>query len=120
VTSRNDIDIPAVTKRMHERRAELQGLQTSSEDQRRPVELDQTRVGRLSRMDALQSQAMSVETDRRRSIELGRIEAALERIAEGDYGYCLVCGEDIALQRLELDPTAATCISCARTSEIKH
>ena len=120
VTDRNDIDIPAVTKRLHERRAELQELTTSSEDQRRPVELDQTRVGRLSRMDALQNQAMSIETERRRSIELSRIEAALERIADGDYGYCVICGADIALKRLELDPTATTCISCARESEQKH
>lgn len=106
-----------MTKRLHERRAELQGLTASSEDQRRPVELDQTRVGRLSRMDALQVQAMSLETERRRNIELSRIEAALERIAEGDYGYCLICGEDIAVKRLEFDPTATTCISCARERE---
>lgn len=109
-----------MTKRLHDRRAELQGLTASSEDQRRPVELDQTRVGRLSRMDALQVQAMSIETERRRSIELNRIEAALDRIAEGDYGYCLLCGEDIAVKRLESDPTATTCISCARDTEHKN
>lgn len=120
MTDRTNIDIPAMTKRLHDRRAELQGLTASSEDQRRPVELDQTRVGRLSRMDALQVQAMSIETERRRSIELNRIEAALDRIAEGDYGYCLLCGEDIAVKRLEFDPTATTCISCARETEHKN
>ena len=109
-----------MTKRLHERRAELQGLTASSEDQRRPVELDQTRVGRLSRMDALQVQAMSLETERRRNIELNRIEAALDRIAEGDYGYCVMCGADISVKRLEFDPTATMCISCARESERKN
>ncbi len=80
---------------------------------KKPVELDQSRVGRLSRMDALQSQAMSVEVERRRRIELERISAALARLETGDYGYCLVCGEEIAHKRLELDATSPTCTDCA-------
>ena len=77
------------------------------------VELDQSRVGRLSRMDALQSQAMSRETNRRRKVELSRIEAALQRIADGDYGLCVRCGEEIAEGRLLSDPSAPLCIDCA-------
>jgi DnaK suppressor protein len=99
--------------RLIARRCELQQLAESSANSRKPVELDQTRVGRLSRMDALQNQAMSLEADRRRKAELLRIEASLKRIAEGDYGYCLACGEQIPLRRLELDPTLPTCIGCA-------
>ncbi len=71
-------------------------------------------VGRLSRMDALQEQAMQVETERRRHQELQRIEAALERIDEGEFGYCAVCGDEIELKRLEHDPTVPTCIACAK------
>ena len=78
-----------------------------------PVELDQTRVGRLSRMDALQGQAMAQETARRRDNESARIRVALKRIEEGEYGYCLSCGELIASNRLALDPTATVCITCA-------
>lgn len=77
------------------------------------VELDQTRQGRLSRMDAMQQQAMSRETNRRRDLELARIEAALRRVEAGDYGYCTVCGEPIAAARLEVDPAATRCIRCA-------
>ena len=77
------------------------------------VELDQTKVGRLSRMDAVQAQEMSLETNRRREIELQRIATALQRVAQDEYGVCLRCGEDIAKQRLEVDPAATVCIDCA-------
>ncbi len=80
------------------------------------VELDQTRQGRLSRMDALQQQAMSVETNRRRGVALTRINAALRRIDEEDYGYCITCDKPIAPRRLEIEPTATQCIRCAEAS----
>nr|NIR61407.1 TraR/DksA family transcriptional regulator [Gammaproteobacteria bacterium] len=81
--------------------------------ERAPVELDQQSVGRLSRMDALQVQAMAQETSRRRAAELRRIAAALARMEEGEYGYCVECGEEIAVRRLELDPATPLCINCA-------
>ncbi len=77
------------------------------------VELDQTRVGRLSRMDALQGQAMSQERERRRLIQLQKIAAALKRIEHDDYGYCTECGEKIAFKRLEFDPAITLCFNCA-------
>ena len=107
------IDPSKFRDRLIARRRELLELMESSAESRKPVELDQTRVGRLSRMDALQNQAMSLEAERRRKVELQRIEASLKRIEEGDYGYCVACGEQIALRRLELDPTLPTCVNCA-------
>lgn len=98
---------------LHQRRAEILTLIGDHEEDARPVELDQTRVGRLSRMDALQSQAMAKETERRRHQELERIDLALKRLADGDYGECLECGEPIAAKRLAFDPSAALCIECA-------
>ena len=81
------------------------------------VELDQTRVGRLSRMDAMQAQAMSLETGRRRRMHILAINTAVARIESGDYGYCYDCGELINPKRLEADPTARLCISCAEAQE---
>lgn len=78
------------------------------------VELDQQSVGRLSRMDALQQQAMAKATQTRRANMRLRIIAALSRIDEEEFGYCMTCGDEIAAKRLQLDPTIATCISCAR------
>ena len=114
MSAQDAIDVAAMKDRLERRREELAHLTESGAGARRPVELDQTRVGRLSRMDALQSQAMSIETERRRQVELQRIEAALERIAEGEFGACVNCGEPIAAKRLELDPTVPNCITCAR------
>ena len=101
-------------KRLTEKRQELLAIMESSKESRKPVDLDQSRVGRLSRMDALQDQAMALETERRREIEIRRIDAALARVESGDYGYCLTCGEDIKPKRLELDPATPVCIDCAR------
>jgi DnaK suppressor protein len=81
------------------------------------VELDQTRVGRLSRMDAMQAQAMSLETGRRRRLHIIEIDAALERVTAGDYGDCYECGEAINPKRLEADPSASFCIGCAELLE---
>ena len=77
------------------------------------VELDQTKVGRLSRMDAMQAQAMAKATAQRRDAALRRIALALERLDNGDYGICLECGEPINPKRLEFDPTVLLCVDCA-------
>jgi len=93
--------------------AEIHAAEAQTSTERAPVELDQQAVGRLSRMDALQVQAMAKEASRRRARDMRRIEAVLARMDEGDYGYCLECGEEIAVRRLELDPAVPLCIGCA-------
>lgn len=98
-------------------RADLTALDQSAREAADTVELDQTRQGRLSRMDALQQQAMASESNRRRTLELNRIEAALRRLDEGEFGDCGHCGEPIAIGRLEADPTATLCVACAEAAE---
>ena len=95
------------------RQEELAREDAANADSRDTVELQQDSVGRLSRMDALQQQAMAQATERRRAAEGVRIKAALARIDDGEWGYCLSCGEDIAEARLRHDPSIATCIKCA-------
>lgn len=46
--------------------------------------------------------------------ELDELDAALERVASGDYGVCRRCGRRIDPARLEVHPGAALCIDCAR------
>lgn len=103
---------------LHKRRAELDSIADTSAQAAETVELDQTRVGRLSRMDALQGQAMAQESERRRRLELQRLTAALARLAQDDYGYCLSCGELINLPRLRVDPCATQCVACASAREL--
>ena len=95
------------------RQAELAEEDAANADSRDTVELQQDSVGRLSRMDALQQQAMAQATERRRAAERVRIKAALQRIDDGEWGYCLSCGEEIAEARLRHDPSTPTCIKCA-------
>ena len=99
------------------RRQELLDTTEQGDEAAETVELDQTKVGRLSRMDALQSQAMAKATNQRRDLELRRITAALRRLDEGEYGYCLECDEPITPQRLQADPAAPLCIQCAEKKE---
>ena len=96
---------------------DLLSMQHTSAESAKPVELDQTRVGRLSRMDALQSQAMSIETEQRRKLQLQKIKAALKRLDDGEYGYCLDCDTAINENRLSIDPCATLCIDCASAKE---
>ena len=82
------------------------------------VELDQSRVGRLSRMDAMQAQAKSQESGRRRKAMHSRIDAALKRIDSGEYGICHSCDEPINPRRLEFDPTVLLCVKCAEKEPV--
>jgi len=82
-----------------------------------PVELDQNRVGRLSRMDAMQGQAMAQANVERQGVLLTEIERALNEIESGEYGRCVECDESIAVARLEADPVTQRCIVCATKLE---
>ena len=109
----DDTEIEKFRTQLLRLRSELEGLEETSKEATKPVELDQASVGRLSRMDAMQSQQMAQELARRRQQQLVRIEGALRRIESGDYGYCSVCDEEIDVRRLTLDPTNTRCVKCA-------
>lgn len=106
-------DIERFREALLARRIELGRLEAAAEGAADTVELDQSKVGRLSRIDALQAQQMALETARRRRQELARIDGALRRIESGDFGGCFACGEPIDLRRLAADPTHTRCIRCA-------
>jgi DnaK suppressor protein len=114
IMARTDNAYAAVRVRLESRRKEIEDWSEATADDRSTVELDQQRQGRLSRMDALQGQAMAQEAARRRQMELDRIDAALGRLDADEYGYCLACGEEIAPARLDADPAIPTCVDCAR------
>lgn len=81
------------------------------------MKLDQSKVGRLSRMDALQSQAVAQASAARRAEMMRNVDAALARMDSGDYGDCARCDEPIDPRRLAADPTARHCIRCASELE---
>ncbi len=99
---------------------EKQGLEQEEQDAKdtvKPVQLDQQSTGRLTRMDALQAQEMALATKRRRQLHLKEINQAILRLDSEDYGYCLECGDDIAIRRLEYNPATTHCLLCAEKLE---
>jgi DnaK suppressor protein len=104
-------------QRLFAMREELEDIADTGDDPAAVVQLDQSKVGRLSRMDALQAQAMAKASGERRALQLREIDAALRRIDDGSYGDCERCEEPINPRRLDADPTARLCIDCASRSE---
>lgn len=111
------LDLEYYKNKLIDSKEQLIKEEQAGEDSIKTVELDQSKVGRLSRMDAMQSQAMAVESKRRREIRVIRIESALKRIEQDDFGYCTHCGMEIDGSRLGFDPAVLLCIDCARASE---
>lgn len=109
----NDAQLAKFRAQLASELDQLASDDTNSADARKTVILDQQSVGRLSRMDALQQQAMAEATQRRRQARRQRITAAFRRIDENEFGYCQDCGDDVDLKRLTLDPTTLLCQSCA-------
>ncbi|MAV87470.1 MAG: hypothetical protein CMM67_04420 [Rhodospirillaceae bacterium] len=107
------IILKKIEGQLKSQKAELLKRTKITSNDRKAVELDQSQVGRLSRIDAIQIQEMALEQGRRRNSELLKIEGALRRINNNEYGYCVKCGEAISPKRLEYDLATPLCINCA-------
>ena len=92
--------------------AELSAAVEGNADATAPVTLD-TSIGRLSRMDAIQSQQMALGLKARQQQSLLRVRNALKAVADGTYGQCRRCKGPIAMERLEAQPDASVCVRCA-------
>ncbi len=81
------------------------------------VELDQAKVGRLSRMDAMQQQQMAKAAQRGYQRRLALAKSALSAMDGGDYGFCKRCEEPIGFKRLQARPESPFCLECQGASE---
>ena len=97
-------------------REELRLLLVNSSDGAQPVSLDEP-IGRLSRMDAMQQQSMVQANRRTMETRLKRIEAALRRLDNDEYGLCVECEEEIGYARLKAQPESPFCIACQSSKE---
>ncbi len=113
----SSVNHESMSKKLLQLRVELEAVAATADSAAAVVELDQSKVGRLSRMDAMQAQAMALASTQRREQMLRKITAALGRIERDDFGYCQSCEEPINIKRLYFDPTATLCIDCANQSE---
>ncbi|MBV1866700.1 MAG: TraR/DksA C4-type zinc finger protein [Marinosulfonomonas sp.] len=110
----NETKLTEFRTRLHDMADDLDRQDDRGQDSQKTVTLDQQSVGRLSRMDAIQQQAMAKATQARRNQMHMRIKSALSRIEDGEFGYCVQCGDDISAARLDLDPSIPICMSCAK------
>lgn len=100
--------------RLGELVSELERGLHDSEGAAAPVVLDQSSVGRLSRMDAMQQQAMAKATREKARLRLGQCKVALSAFERGEYGLCRKCEEPIGYPRLSAKPEAPFCVECQR------
>ena len=77
------------------------------------IELDQTRVGRLARMDAVQHHAIAQAQGARAMKQLKLLELLLSKVEDEDFGECHSCGDDIPVGRLLIRPESLRCVECA-------
>ncbi len=110
----DDVNLSDFRQLIQKKLAEIDKENTLGAESQQTVELDQQSVGRLSRMDALQAQAMARAHQVRRDGLRQALLQALLRIKEGEFGYCSDCGDLISYARLELNPALQLCIGCAR------
>ena len=93
---------------------QLDAQQHDLDDSSKPVTLDQTKVGRLSRMDAMQMQQMQLRNAQANRRHVAALKLARQRLErDDDFGLCQACDEPIALKRLLIDPSHHLCIQCA-------
>jgi DnaK suppressor protein len=88
--------------------ADLRALGENVESERADEAQEESTARRLSGLDALEQQQLDV------------LDAGLTRLDRGEYGHCLVCGNAIALARLEALPEAAVCVRCADRAETQR
>ncbi|MFW5947268.1 MAG: TraR/DksA family transcriptional regulator [Gemmatimonadota bacterium] len=108
-----DDQVAELTARLERALAKLERSMRATEEAMRPVKLDQTAVGRLSRIDTLQNQGLTRNLQEREQARLGQIAAAFERLEAGTYGLCMECGGPIPFARLDVFPETPTCTACS-------
>ena len=108
-----DIKIDILRRAIIDEIAELDRLRGQERDSRAPVERDQQSIGRFSRLDAMQRQAMNIANDARRQYCQLVLSAVWKRIDDVDYDYCHQCDDLIGAGRLAIDPAAVLCVGCA-------
>jgi len=71
----------------------------------------------LDAANAYLNQTLETKLLSRKASYLRKIDYALGKIEDGTYGECEACGDDIAIKRLKVRPTASLCLYCKEKQE---
>lgn len=97
-----------INDKIEETRKEIKEL----EELTKPIAPDNA-IGRLSRMDAINNKTINDAALREQKSRLQKLERALTKLDEGNYGKCIKCGEEIPFGRLKFMPWTSKCVKCA-------
>ena len=114
----SDAQLELLERTLREKLAEAEAfLATKGEEQ--VVELDQARMGRISRMDAIVRQEIALKQRERTKQLRKELRAALFRLAHEpeEFGICLECDEAIPIGRLLIKPAAEYCVRCQEAQD---
>ena len=109
--------VEALRLALEQKTSDLVAQLASNAEAAKPVQLDQSAVGRVSRVDALQGQALAKATRHAMQQQLAQCKAALQAVARDEYGLCRRCEEPIGFPRLQAKPESPFCLACQRATE---
>ncbi len=112
-------EIATLRSELESLKEELEARLIATAADAKPVTLDQSAVGRVSRMDAMQGQALAQATRRTLQLRLSQCGAALRAVADGDYGLCRKCQEPVGIRRLRVKPEAPFCLACQSSADAR-
>jgi DnaK suppressor protein len=107
-----DAQLRELTERLSTLKRELEQSLEAGAESAKQVELDQSAVGRLSRIDAIQQQKMAEAARRNVRVRVSQCAAALEAVTRGEYGFCRACEEPIGYRRMDARPESPLCVGC--------
>jgi DnaK suppressor protein len=107
----DEIEKTELVDRIKKRKLEIESNLASLDESAKPVDLNAP-IGRLSRMDAMQQQQMSLHAKKQAQLSLLQVEEAVKRLENGTYGFCLKCEGEIPTKRLIAKPEAPFCTRC--------
>ena len=116
MASLTDDEFDALRRALGDLQEDLAQMLELSLDGARPVDLDQP-IGRLSRMDAMQQQAMAKANRAGHQRRLQLVESALVSIKQQRFGECRRCEEPIGYPRLQVRPESSFCLDCQEQME---
>ena len=118
----NEVQINQNVKILKKRRATIASLE-SKEQNNALLQSGKQATGDVGDTDLaadLAEQEVALTLSKMETIEIVKIDAAIERARVGDYGICEVCGQPIAAQRLALIPEASWCTGCEPNDSSRH
>ena len=70
-------------------------------------------IGRLTRMDAIQQKNMAESNLKANQVLISNLKKALDKLDEPDFGVCVICKQNIPMERMFIIPEAKVCVPCA-------